>query len=229
VDAIARLPKREKAPKPNDPAMKLSEAQRAVQSAEAVQLAAAQALIAVWQSFDAALDASPELIGTPLTLGALTLNDVPLSHALWFEAHPDSPSLPSRIRDEPDLAARLGMAPIRIAWVRRYLKTLSPEVQQLVGQQESARFERNETETLEFEKAYVAYRMAGGSAADAAAQTRLRDAAAIAAGKLDLYTQEADRQLGAFGLFLVERGAPASPDTTKAIAAAYTGTRLRLL
>jgi len=229
--ALGALPKGAKPPKPGDSSKKLSDAQRAVVDAEKQQLAAAQALVAVWQGFDAALDSTPELIGTPLTLSALALNDAPLSHALWFQAHPDLAALPPRVRDEPDLATRIGMAPIRIAWVRRYLKTLSPEVQQLVAQQESARFEQDETAALDFERAYMAYRNAASGNADANTQAQLRDLAAQAAGKLSLYAQPSKQPSGsqAFGLTLLAQGAPASEHARKAVDEAYSMTRLRLL
>jgi hypothetical protein len=227
--ALVKQPKSAKRPKPGADKHP-SEAESAVTAAQAEQEQAAQALIGIWQRFDAALDSAPELVGTPLTLSALSLNDVPLSHAFWFKAHPDVAALPPRIADETDLATRIGMAPIRIAWVRRYLKTLSPEVQQLVAEQESTRFEQDQDATMAFEQAYTAYRIAVLSGAAPDAQAKLRDSAALAAGKLGLYTRQKEQPVArAFGLVLLAEGSPASPQTQQALASAYAATRLRLL
>jgi hypothetical protein len=162
----------------------------------------------------------------------LTLNDAPLSQALWFEGHPDALTPAPSLADEKSPAARLGMAPIRIAWARRYLVASSPDVQALVGYEESERFARHERAALEFQRAFVDYRLAeraGGAARGDL--TALRDAAALAAGALGIYTTGSDQRPVALGLrLLATPNAPASAtDVVPAVRAAYEGARLRLL
>jgi hypothetical protein len=185
-----------------------------------------------WRSFDANLDAAPELGGTPLTLSVLTLNDAYLSQALWYEEHPDALGLAPRLQDEKDPAARVAMAPVRIAWARRYLVTLAPELQALVGHDESERFDQYQRTTLEFQQRFVSYRVALGENTKSPADiAELRNGAALAAGALGLYTSEAEQPASAFGLSLLQapHATAASSDAVLAVQNAYDGVRLRLL
>jgi len=86
--------------------------------------------------------------------------------------------LPPSVQDEPQLELRVAMAPIRIAWARRYLAMLSPQIQQLAGHQEAEGFVRDERATRSFAQAYVSYRRALVNATVSAELTALRDQAA---------------------------------------------------
>lgn len=232
VTSVSRLDKKQKAPKYGANDAGLGNAERDVLALKQKRLDRAREVISAWRSFDASLEASPELGGTPLTLSVLTLNDALLSHALWFEAHPDALGTAPRVRDERDPAARVAMAPVRIAWARRYLVTLAPELQALVGHDESERFERYESAALEFQQAIINYRLAvAGSTKTRSEVLELRNRAALAAGALGLYTSEAEQPPTAFGLTLLEApNAPAAAsDALVAIQTAYDGVRLRLL
>jgi hypothetical protein len=162
----------------------------------------------------------------------LTLNDAPLSQALWFEAHPDNLADAPRLHDEKDAGARLAMAPIRIAWARRYLVALSSEVQALVGYEESERFTRYEQTAFDFQRAYVAYRKALASTATPRAElSSLRDDAALSAAKLGLYTSGANEPPQPLGLALLRapNAAASSADITSKVRDGYDAARLRLL
>jgi hypothetical protein len=207
---------------------KLSEAQKAVIAAKKQRLEASQRVIQAWEKFDAALDSSPELAGTALTLAALTLNDAPLSEALWFSQHPDDLNTAPRLKDEKSPSARLGMAPIRIAWARRYLKTVSTDVQELVGHKESERFLNGEEAAFAFETAYVQYRLA--VVQNAAERGQLRDAAATAAARLGVYARAGNTQEPMGKSMLKTEGIPEpGKGTAEAVAKEYDGVRLRLL
>ena len=132
----------------------------------------------------------------------------------------------------PPDPARVAMAPIRIAWARRYLVALSGDVHALVGYEESERFSRYESATLDFQRAFIAYRKAQrASAAEPEGVTALRDAAALAAGALGIYTSSGNERPRPLGLALLESpNAPASSsDIASKVRSAYDATRLRLL
>jgi hypothetical protein len=93
----------------------------------------------------------------------LTLNAAPPPQALWFEAHPNALSRAPSLASEKNTAARMNMAPIRIAWVRRYLTAPSSDVQTLI--ERSERFARHERAALGFQRAFVEYRRAQGAGA----------------------------------------------------------------
>jgi hypothetical protein len=210
----------------------LSAPERAVLDAKHARLERARDVVAAWRHFDAQLEAAPELHGSELLLAVLTLNDAPLSQALWFEAHPDNLGDAPGLHDEKDTVSRLGMAPIRIAWARRYLVALSSEVQALVGYEESERFARYERAALDFQRAYVAYRKALATPATPHAQlSSLRDDAALSAGHLGLYSVAAGERPEPLGLALLRTSnAPAAAsDISPKVRAAYDAARLRLL
>ncbi|HTV17095.1 MAG TPA: hypothetical protein VMG12_00450, partial [Polyangiaceae bacterium] len=230
--AAAALPRKARVPAYGTSAAGLAAPERAVADAKRARLERARDVIAAWRTFDAQLEAAPELRGSELTLSVLTLNDAPLSQALWYEAHPDELGDAPSARSEKDSAARIAMAPIRIAWARRYLVALSDEVQALVGYEESERFTRYESAALDFQKAYLAYRKAqstsGAPRPDAPA---LRDAAALAAGALGIYTSRGNERPEPLGVALLSRAnAPASSsDVATQVREAYDAQRLRLL
>ena len=109
--------------------------------------------------------------------------------------------------------------------------TLSSEVQALVGYEESDRFTRYEQAAIDFQHAYVAYRKAQGPAATRQELAALRDAAALAAGALGIYTSSGNQRPQPFGLALLSTpNAPAiASDVTQKVREAYDAARLRLL
>jgi hypothetical protein len=229
--AVAALG-RKRVPAYGTPAASLAAPERAVVDAKHARLERARDVIAAWRRFDTQLEAAPELHGSELTLSVLTLNDAPLSQALWFEAHPDSLADAPRLHDEKDAGARLAMAPIRIAWARRYLVALSSEVQALVGYEESERFTRYEQAAFDFQRAYVAYRKALASTATPRAElSSLRHDAALGAAKLGLYTNAPNEAPQALGLALLSapNAAASSADITSKVRDGYDAARLRLL
>ena len=229
--AVAALG-RKRIPAYGSPPASLGAPERAVLDAKHARLERARDVIAAWRRFDTELEAAPELHGSELTLSVLTLNDAPLSQALWFEAHPDSLADAPRLHDEKDAAARLAMAPIRIAWARRYLVALSSDVQALVGYEESERFTRYEQTALDFQRAYVAYRKALASTATPRTElSSLRDDAALGAAHLGLYTNGPNEAPQPLGLALLRApNAPASStDITSKVRDGYDAARLRLL
>jgi hypothetical protein len=229
--AVAALG-RKRIPAYGTPAASLAAPERAVVDAKHARLERARDVIAAWRRFDTQLEAAPELHGSELTLSVLTLNDAPLSQALWFEAHPDSLADAPRLHDEKDAGARLAMAPIRIAWARRYLVALSSEVQALVGYEESERFTRYEQAAFDFQRAYVAYRKALASTATPRAElSSLRHDAALGAAKLGLYTNAPNQAPQALGLALLSapNAAASSADITSKVRDGYDAARLRLL
>jgi hypothetical protein len=124
------------------------------------------------------------------------------------------------------------MAPIRIAWARRYLVALSSEVQALVGYEESERFARYERAALDFQRAYVAYRKALATPATPEPQlSTLRDAAALGAAHLGLYNVAASERPEPLGLALLRSSntPAADSDISPKVRAAYDAARLRLL
>ena len=125
-------------------------------AALAARNAAAGRVVAAWQTFDDALRASPVLADNPLVLSIFRLNDVMLTHALWFTTDPTTDRWPTKLaalNGEGDKAKKLALAPARAVWARRYAALLQGPARELIELQEAARFEAMEADTLAFEAA----------------------------------------------------------------------------
>jgi hypothetical protein len=126
---------------------------------------AAGAVVKAWEDFDKALAASPLLANNPLVLSVFRLNDVMLTHALWFTTDPNNDAWPKRLSaltGEQSKAKKLALAPARAVWARRYAALLQGPARELIELQEADRFQSMETNTLAFEEAMAAL---GGDAA----------------------------------------------------------------
>jgi hypothetical protein len=169
----------------------------------------ATAVVAAWQAFDQGLQTAPALAGDPTALAAFTLDDVVLSHAL-YELNPtvkDATALPPALVAEPGAASgsasgsaahpakappaltpaqRVAIAPIRVAWARRYASLLSPDAQDVLAFEETQRFADFERRIAAFEAAYVklGIAMRGSPGADLG---KLANDAIVAAADLELY------------------------------------------
>jgi hypothetical protein len=161
-------------------------------------------VVAAWKKFDDRLRQEPSLSSNPLVLRIFRLNDVVLSHALWFTTQPDTVDWPKKLANWPeklakmnpgDKALRLSIAPARVVWARRYAALLQGPARELVELQEAQRFERFEKDTLDFETFYGGFTtMSDETPAPARRPPRplpdremRRYKAAQAAAALDLY------------------------------------------
>jgi hypothetical protein len=138
----------------------------------------AHRIVTAWEEFDGALRESVALHGNPIILGVFRLDDVPLTHALWFTTQPKTIAPPKRLRelgDAPaDKALKLAIAPARAVWARRYGNLLDGPARALVEVQEAQRFQEREEQALAFESAYAAVKddEAGVAAAPPAKLTK---------------------------------------------------------
>lgn len=132
---------------------------------------AAGRVVKAWEDFDDALTASPVLAGNALVLSVFRLNDVMLTHALWFTTEPTTDTWPKKLAaltgsDDRTKAKKLALAPARAVWARRYAALLQGPARELIELQEADRFQAMETDTLAFEAAMAA--LGGAPAPDAA-------------------------------------------------------------
>jgi len=121
----------------------------------------AQRVVTAWETFDSALRTTPILAGNALVLQVFRLNDVFLSHALWYTAQPDTAEWPKELatlQSPSDRKLKLAIAPARVTWARRYAPALRGPVRGLVQVQESQRYEVLEKATLSFERSYGVFR-----------------------------------------------------------------------
>ena len=202
------------------------------------RLAHARKVLAAWQAFDDGLTSNPWVSGTRAVLAAFTLNDVVLSHALWFIAHPDTGLLPPQLdaQGRPEVADRLKMAPIRIAWARRMRNALAAEpghqqLLQVVHYQEAARYDAYERETVAFEQAFVAARFGAATGAPGKDVVSATLNAANAAAALGLTDDSPARKPYAEALLNGARAldAPAAEKAQAAVQASLAARRLRYL
>jgi hypothetical protein len=132
----------------------------------------AQLVVDAWQTFDEALRESPALANSPLVLSVFRLNDVLLSHALWFTTNEATTEWPKKFSDlngDGDKARKLALAPARTVWARRYATLLQGPARELIELQEADRFEAMETDTLAFERAMATL---GGATTEAPVTTK---------------------------------------------------------
>jgi hypothetical protein len=163
----------------------------------------AQKLVDAWSEFDRALSSLVALEDNAVVLGVFRLNDVPLTHALWFTAQPNTNQSPMALRqlnaqrkDAAALTLALEIAPARVVWARRYADLLDGPARELVELQEAQRFEWMEQETLEFEAAWTKVLIGEGAPEPKAPVARARASqpplpawqAASSAASLGLYT-----------------------------------------
>jgi hypothetical protein len=148
-----------------------------------VRAGAAEAVISAWRAFDAGLVGDPAIAGSrSVAMGALALDDAPLSQALWYAASPADVGRAPRAREVADAGLRARIAPVRIAWARRYLGPLGETTRRVVGFEEARRYLAFEDRAAAFQAAYVEWRKAGDDATPARAQ-----AAACGAARMGLY------------------------------------------
>jgi hypothetical protein len=180
------------------------EPEAAVSQARQRRTELAQGVVDAWTEFDLALRSLPVLEDSAVVLAVFRLNDVPLTHALWFTAQPttnQSPvalsTLSAQRKDPARLALALKIAPARVVWARRYADLLDGPARELVELQEAQRFEWMEKETLEFEAAWTQVLIGDVTPAPKAqgarqpvASTRPAWQAATSAAGLGLYTTE---------------------------------------
>lgn len=215
---------------PREPAAaREARARRRVHAAEVVE---------AWRAFDGELASSPWLADDPTALAAFTLDDAVLSHALYFTEVPDAAELPPALAAEPASTlpelVRVKIAPIRIAWARRYAALVGPKAAELLAIEEARRFEAFERRAIDFERAYVAFEVARRSAAgpDADRLAALAAAAIRAASEIGLYrdTPEGRRSVASLlAASLTEAGGQVPAELARQIADGLQQRRLRFL
>jgi hypothetical protein len=164
----------------------------------------ASEVVVAWERFDNALRDNPNLSANPLVLSIFRLNDVLLTHALWFTTQPETAAWPKKLGDltaANEKALKLAIAPARVVWARRYAALLQGPAQALVEVQEAQRFEGLEQETLAFEKAYEGLAVPAAATPSGRGKNKASPApadqethrleAARAAAALDLYDGKA--------------------------------------
>lgn len=209
----------------------------AARAARGARTAAANRLIEAWAAFDRGLEASPGLASDAIVLSVFTLDDAVLTHARYWAAMPAANGLPPSLTDPaaaralpPMLRARI--APLRVAWEKRYAPLLGPNAREIVAYQETNRFEGFEQRAAAFETAYVEFLVAAHGGEPAARLRDLATAAATRASGMGLYrdtpdgrVSEASRILAVLG----PHGEQAPGEVLAAIAQNYQARRLRLL
>ena len=210
----------------------------AARAARTRRTEAAGRVVDAWRTFDQALASSPWLADDPAALSAFTLDDAVLSRALFFTVRPEADDLAPELSDpgaKLDPVIRVEMAPLRVAWERRYAPLIGDAARDVLAYQEAQRFEAFERRDAAFERAYVAFEVAarGGPAPKAGDLTDAAVAAAVAAADLGLYRDAgAGRVPVAQAIFdeLGRAGGGAVPAEARAqVTAAYEQRRLRFL
>ncbi len=146
-------------------------------AAKAARNADAAKVVEAWQTFDEALRAAPALSNNPLVLSVFRLNDVMLSHALWFTIDPATTAWPKKLAElngAGDKARKLALAPARAVWARRFANLLQGPARELVELQEADRFEAMQDDTVAFETALAALADAELSPGAASAASRAK-------------------------------------------------------
>jgi hypothetical protein len=216
-----------------DTAAQLTPQQENVIKAKVARLAAAQRVRAAWKTFDDKL-AEDSMMTTAAHMAALTLNDVPLVQASWVVAESklrpladaksagvakkqvvDDPGRPPPIAKITDNGMRALVAPIRIAWARRYLGALGTKAQTIAAHELTNGYSANESAYVAFEDAYLGYR-AAVRAGDATATAAAAGKAATAAAALGLYQGGSPRAPLGSAFTGVQHTAPASANLASA-------------
>lgn len=199
-------------PKLADSEAGLSPAQRSVLEAKRRRQEHAGQVIAAWRRFDDRLRTDPWLAGTATALSAFTLNDAPLTQALWFQVRPDAPDLPARLATIKDPVLKAQIAPLRIAWARRLVNPLGENLRRVIPYEEAERFARFEEQTAAFGSAYVGYRVASRSGAAARDLGPLRASAAVGAARLGLFRHGQDGRRSPYATDILAQAPAAAPE-----------------
>lgn len=195
------------------------------------RLAAAQAVIAAWTTFDEQLQTSPSLADDITALSAFTLDDASLTRALWFVAQPDIATVAPEDLATVDPRLRVQIAPLRVAWAQRYAALIGPSAGEVLSFEESQRFADLAHRARTFDDAYVTFLVSVRTGSPPPTGT-VRDAAAHAAeaaADLGLYKD------GVTAASLIEAdlhgagGGTLPPDAAAAVDAAYQQRTLRFL
>jgi hypothetical protein len=169
----------------------------------------AERVVAAWQQFDDGLRQSPVLADNALVLSVFRLNDVMLTHALWYTTDPETTAWPRKLAaltGKGDKAKKLALAPARAVWARRYAALLQGPARELVEMQEADRFEAMETDALAFESAMAALGGAPPPSADVAAngkatKSKTRRSSGATAASEDARKLAAANAASALGLY----------------------------
>jgi hypothetical protein len=198
---------------------------------------AANAIVKAWADFDNALQGSDQLQG-PIVLNVFRSNDAIFTRALRFWRDdtvdvqlwqdPAMPQLPGKVEEEvrgKDVAARIKLAPARVAWAHRYKDLMkgSPRTVVLKSVAEFAEVERFrswERWSIEFEAATVAHieAKAAGQGEEAA-----RWRVVVAAAALGLYVNSGENST-AYALE-VAADLKSPPDSVRRTTAAMVSTK----
>jgi hypothetical protein len=209
----------------------------AARAARAARTAAANRLIDAWAAFDRSLEASPGLASEAIVLSVFTLDDAVLTHARYWAAVPSANGLAPSLSD-PSLAKalppmlRARIAPLRVAWEKRYAPLLGPSAREVVAYQETVRFEGFEQRAAAFEAAYVEFLVAAHGGEPAGRLLDIATAAATRASGMGLYRDTPDGRVSEASRILAVLGAhgeQAPSDVLATIAQNYQVRRLRLL
>jgi hypothetical protein len=158
--------------------------------ATAARNAAAEKIVRAWSEFDDALRETPVLVANPEVLGIFKLDDVMLTHALWFTTQPGTTEWPQRLSAIKDSRLKLAVAPARAVWARRYMGLLQGPARELIELQEAQRFEALEEDAIAFETNYGRLESIEVSGEERDEQRLVRVEAARAAASLSLYEDE---------------------------------------
>lgn len=202
---------------------------------------AAGRVVKAWETFDDALTASAVLSGNALVLSVFRLNDVMLTHALWFTTDPTTDAWPKKLSaltgtDDRTKAKKLALAPARAVWARRYAALLQGPARELIELQEADRFEAMETDTLAFEAALAALGGAPAPDADVPARDQNKNkkkVAHVASAAAELRSDDAKRlaaanAAAALGLYQRSTGAQARTPVAVALVGDLTALDAKL-
>jgi len=200
---------------------------------------AAARVVDAWRTFDQGLAGSPWLADDPSALSAFTLDDAVLSRALYFTAVPDADDLAPELSDPKakiDPRVRVEMAPLRVAWERRYAPLIGDAARDLLAYQEAQRFDAFEQRDAAFERAYVAFEAAtrGGPAPVTGDLADAAIAAADAAADIGLYRGAGNGGATPLAQVILDElgragGRTVSADVRSRVMAGYQQRRLRFL
>jgi hypothetical protein len=209
----------------------------AARAARAARTAAANRLIDAWAAFDRGLEASPALASDAIVLSVFTLDDAVLTHARYWAAVPSANGLAPSLTDPssaktlaPVLRARI--APLRVAWDKRYAPMLGPSEREIVAYQETARFAAFEQRAAAFETSYVDFLVAAHGDEAPGRLLEVATAAATRASGMGLYHDTPGGRLSEASRILAvleAHGQQAPSDALATIAHNYQVRRLRLL
>lgn len=209
----------------------------AARAARAARTTAANHLIEAWAAFDRSLEAAPGLASDAIVLAVFTLDDAVLTHARYWAAVPSANGLAPSLTDPAAAKAlsqllRARIAPLRVAWEKRYAPLLGPSAREIVSYQETTRFEGFEQRAAAFEAAYIEFLVAAHGGEPAGRLLDLATTAATRASGMGLYRDTPDGRISEASRILTVLGAhgeQASSAVLATIAQNYQVRRLRLL